>query len=83
MTGRRWTTWFLAVAGAWMIAGWVIVPAIIRSAFEGGVFGFLGVLMPGRDVNGVDVYLAQWDRLPMPVLTGLAAVWIAVLVNDS
>ena len=44
------------------------------------MFGFLGGLMPGRNVHGVDVYLAQWDRLTIPMLVGLVALWAAGLI---
>ena len=77
---RRWTTWFLALAGLWLLAGWLLVPVIIRSAFGGGLFGFLGGLMPGRHLHTVDVYLTPWARLAGMVLVGLAAAWFAGLI---
>ncbi len=77
---RRWTTWFAVLGAAWAAARWLIVPAIIRSAYEGGVFGFLAPLMPGRFQHPVDVYLERWATLAAPALLGLAVIWVVGLV---
>lgn len=77
---RRWTKRILALAGVWVAAGWLIVPAIIRSAFDDGLFAFLGWLMPGRSRHAVDVYLGSWADLSAVVLLGLAAIWLAGLI---
>ena len=80
ITNRKWTIWFLALACAWTLAGWLIVPAVIRSAFGDGVFGVLSGLMPGRAEHTVDVYLAPWTDLAAMALLGLVAVWFVGLV---
>jgi hypothetical protein len=72
---RRWTIWFLILGGAGIMAGLLVVPAIIRSAYGDGVFGFLGGLIPGRDIHPVEVYLVRWRRFFMLGLMGLAALW--------
>ncbi len=72
---RRWTTWFLILGGAGIVAGLLVVPAIIRSAYGDGVFGFLGGLIPGRDVHAVEVYLARWRQVFLLGIGGLAALW--------
>jgi uncharacterized protein YjeT (DUF2065 family) len=76
---RSWSKWVLIVGGLWAAAGWLVVPFVIRSAFEGGLFGFLGSLMPGSDVHAVDVYLAYWSGLVVDVAIGLVFVWAGVL----
>lgn len=72
---RRWTIWFLILGGAGIAAGLLVVPAIIRSAYGDGVFGFLGGLIPGRDIHPVEVYLVRWRRFFLLGLMGLAALW--------
>lgn len=75
VASRSWTKWFLILIGAGVAAGWLVVPAIIRSAYGDGVFGFLGGLIPGRDVHTVDVYLVRWRQFFLLGLMGLTAIW--------
>ncbi len=76
----RWTKWFLMLAAAWGAAGWLVVPAIIRSAYGDGLFGFLGGFMGGRDSHAVSHYLGIWERLAVLALLVLIGAWIVGLI---
>lgn len=73
---RRWTAWLSAGAVAWSGFAWLIVPAVIRSAYAGGAFGFLGSLMSGRGQHPVERYLEFWYDLALVGLITLVGLWI-------
>lgn len=77
---RKWTKWFAVLAAVWITASWLVVPGIIRSAYDGATFGFLGELMGGRETHAVDHYLGYWRRYSTLALGGLAGTWLAGLI---
>lgn len=60
---RRFAVAVVALTGLWATGRFVVVPRVIRSAYEGTGLGWIGRMMSGRGSRGVDAYLAVADRL--------------------
>ena len=60
---RRVRILLLGVFGAWAAFAWLVVPALIRSAYRGESIGFLNRLITGQGSNPVQSYLDSWSRL--------------------
>ncbi len=77
-SGRRFRVRYWSAAGVlfagWLVVGYLLVPRLVRSAYEGTSVEILNRLISGQDLHSVDRYLAQATAFAHRVTIALALV---------
>ncbi len=66
----------------WPVAGFLVVPWLIRSAYHGRSLPFLNRIISGRDIHPVETYLQLWQRIAFDILWICIALSIAAIAAE-
>ena len=58
----------ISLAVLWIVFSWLVVPAVIESAYRGESLPFLNSIISGQAVHPVEHYLAGWEIISWRVL---------------
>ena len=58
----------ISLALAWIVFSWLVVPAVIESAYRGESLPFLNDIISGRAVHPLGYYLTRWEVITWRVL---------------
>ena len=53
----------ISLALAWIVFSWLVVPAVIESAYRGESLPFLNSIISGQGIHPVEHYLASWEEI--------------------
>jgi len=70
----------VSLALLWIVFSWLVVPAVIESAYRGGSLPFLNDIISGQAIHPVEHYLASWETISWRLLGVLSLIGITALL---
>lgn len=65
----------ILIGATWILFAHLVVPPLIKSAYEGQSFELLNGIISGQDTHPVQHYLTSWDQLSLRFL-GALGIWL-------
>jgi arylsulfatase A-like enzyme len=85
LPGRRFWLLSTGALAAWLAVAYLLVPALIRSAYRGDSIGALNRIITGQGTHAVEFYLNQWSavaqRLTVALLAAIVLFFFLVALN--